>query len=63
MHAMKEKKIKPICQCAECGADVVPTKKEAGRFFLQFRKTPYDPEKMSEYGKKGGRPRKNKIES
>lgn len=57
------KKIKPLCVCENCGVEVTPSKAEAGRFLMQFRKTPYDSEKMSEYGKLGGRPRKNKNES
>lgn len=57
---MKTKKIKPLCKCKKCDADVTPSKAEAGRFLMQFRETPYDPKKMSEYGKKGGRPRKKK---
>jgi len=52
--------IKPICLCESCGASVVPTKTEAGKFLMQFRKTPYDPAKLAEYGKRGGRPRKEK---
>lgn len=56
----KTVKIKPLCICSACEAEVVPTKKEAGQFLMQFRKTPYDSKKMSEYGKLGGRPRKKK---
>lgn len=55
-------KIKPLCVCDSCGAEVIPSKAEAGRFLMQFRKTAYDPAKMSEYGKLGGRPRKQKEE-
>jgi hypothetical protein len=54
----KAVKIKPLCVCEKCGAGVTPSKAEAGRFLMQFRKTPYDPKKMAEYGKLGGRPRK-----
>lgn len=56
----KTVKITPLCVCKNCEAEVVPTKAEAGRFLMQFRKTAYDPAKMSEYGKLGGRPRKTK---
>lgn len=52
------KKIVPLCKCENCGVDVTPSKTEAGRFLMQFRKTPYDPIKLAEYGKKGGRPKK-----
>ena len=53
-------KITPLCLCSNCEAEIVPTKAEAGRFLMQFRKTPYDSKKMAEYGKLGGRPRKQK---
>jgi len=56
----KEITIKPLCACIECGAEVVPTKKEAGQFLIQFRKAGYDKETYTEYGKRGGRPRKEK---
>ena len=56
----KTVKIKPLCVCTKCEAEIVPTKAETGRFLMQFRKTPYDSKKMSEYGKLGGRPRKQK---
>lgn len=59
---MNKKIIKPLCVCSNCGADVVPTKAEAGRFIIQFRKAPYDRQALSEYGKKGGRPRKVKLD-
>lgn len=52
-------KIKPLCVCENCGADVVPSKTQAGSFLMQFRKTPYDAVKLAEYGKRGGRPRKD----
>ena len=54
-------KIKPLCLCTNCKAEVIPSKAEAGRFLMQFRKTPYDSKKMSEYGKLGGRPKKIKA--
>lgn len=57
---MTEIKIKPLCKCENCKSDVTPSKTEAGRFLMQFRKTPYDKEKLAEYGKKGGRPKKVK---
>lgn len=53
-----KKTIKPLCLCVKCGADVVPTKTEAGRFLMQFRKTPYDPATQRAYGMLGGRPKK-----
>ncbi|UOF78891.1 hypothetical protein [Caudoviricetes sp.] len=53
-------KIKPLCQCEKCGADITPSKTEAGRFLMQFRKTPYDADRLKEIGKLGGRPRKQK---
>ena len=54
-------KIKPLCVCQSCGADVVPSPKEAGTFLMKFRKTPYDTNRLKEVGKLGGRPRKNKT--
>lgn len=54
------KKLKPLCVCKNCGADVVPSKQEAGRFLVQFRETAVDPIKASEYGKRGGRGKKKK---
>lgn len=56
------RKIKPVCLCEKCGAEVVPSKAEAGRFLMQFRKTPYDAERLREIGKKGGRPKKKPAE-
>ncbi len=60
MDRMNTKKIKPMCKCDNCGADVTPSKKEAGAFLIQFRKTPYDSVHLAEIGKKGGRPPKKK---
>jgi hypothetical protein len=56
----KTVKIKPLCVCAGCGAEVTPSKTEAGRFLMQFRKTPYDAERLKKIGSLGGRPRKQK---
>jgi hypothetical protein len=55
------KKIKPICLCSNCDQPVIPTKADAGRFLLQFRKTPTDPVAASRYGKMGGRGNKKKV--
>lgn len=57
-----DKKIIPLCTCEKCGADVTPTKADAGRFLLQFRKNKPTAEQLREYGKMGGRPPKNKDE-
>lgn len=55
---MTQKKIKPLCLCAKCGTEVIPTKKEAGQFLIQFRKTPYDTEHLKRIAKLGGRKKK-----
>lgn len=55
------RKLKPMCVCKSCGADITPSKQEAGRFLVQFRKTEVDPIKASEYGKRGGRGNKKQA--
>lgn len=52
------KKLTPLCKCESCGADIMPTKEMVGRYLIQFRKTPYNADRLREIGKKGGRPRK-----
>lgn len=55
------KTIKPLCKCEKCGADITPDKAEVGRYLIQFRTTPYDPARLREAGRKGGRPKKGTI--
>jgi len=45
--------IKPVCVCESCGADVVPSKAEAGKFLIQFRTKTATKKQLSAAGKKG----------
>ncbi len=46
-------KIKPLCVCPTCKAEIIPSKKEAGTFLVQFKKTQSSVEHMKRISKLG----------